>query len=217
MAEEIDFKPTWLHEKPDHMFPEDWTRLTQAYWLYTSMYFRHTEITKNFLHPLNVAFIISTINSRMSELTAVNFMCREFYTSEFQQSLADVAYGNSSYVNTGNNADRARASVDKLTASFIDMWLSDLWIGWRNEARFRQWALEDERIRFFPYAESQGSNDIVNTSNEKASDYLLSSPWNKGYEDFLLRNNRPTCINPEDSTSVKFFFNKILGNCNKIQ
>ena len=210
MAEEADFQPPWLLQKPAEMYPEDWSRLCQAYWLYTNMYFRHTDITRRFLHPLNVAYIVSMINGAMSQLVKGKFICREFYTMELQQSLADTAYGNSSYANTNNQLDKTVSNVDELTGKFIDMWLTDLWLGWRAQARFQQWAIEDNRMKFFPYPpQEEHTGGIVRYDT---GTYMLSSPWRYGYEDFMKRLDRPTCINGnQDTTSTGFFFDKILN------
>lgn len=208
MAEDKDYSPPWLLQKPPQMFPEDWERLTEAYWLYTNMYFRHTEITRAFLHPLNVAYINSMLNRALSEIVGHKFTCKEFYTGELAQSLADTAYGNSSYANTNDSLARTEIAIDTLTGKFIDSWISDLWIGWRNEARFHEWAIEDNRMKFFPYPEQE-----QHTKNDTAivtGDYMLASPWSVGYGDFLKRFKQPECLDP-DPTSLPFFFNRILN------
>lgn len=218
MAEPGDFHPAWLGEKPNDMHQLDWERLCEAYWLYTNMYFRHTEVTKQFLHPLNVAYIVGTINRAMTEIVKTKFTCKEFYTSELQQSLADTAYGNSSYANTNNQADRTAIAIDRLTGKFIDQWITDLWVGWQSETRFHEWAIEDNRMKFFPYPIKE---DNPTDTQLYTADYLVSSPWAVGYHDFLTRFRQPDCINrqamnsPEGqnapTTSLYFFFDKILN------
>ena len=216
MAEEADFQPPWLLQKPADMFPEDWVRLCEAYWLYTNMYFRHTEITRRFLHPLNVAYIVGMVNRALTELVKTKFICREFYTGEFQQSLADTAYGNSSYANTNNQLDVTARNVDELTGKFIDMWITDLWLGWRNQARFQQYALEDNRMKFFPYPPQEPITGHSVTYD--IGTRTVSSPWRLGHADFLLRLDRPTCLaKNRDPTSVAFFFDKILNPANTFE
>ena len=213
MAEEADFHPPWLNQKPSTMYPEDWNRLCQAYWLYTNMYFRHTVITKEFLAPQNVAYIIGMINRALSEIRKAKFTCKEFYTGELQQSLADTAYGNSSYANTDGRPDITKINVDRLTGKFIDSWISDLWIGLRAETRFQEWAIEDNRMKFFPYPVQE--EHTLNNVAVMTGDYMLSSPWSVGYKDFLKRFDQPNCIEGNrDTTSVAFFFDKILTPIN---
>ena len=193
MAEEVDFHPPWLHEKPNYMLIQDWERLTEAYWLYTSMYFRHTAITRAFLHPVNVAYVISEINKTMSKLAGEPFTTTEFYTGWLQQLMADCAYGNSALANTGGRADMTRKAIDQITGKFIDAAVTDLWTGLRAQTRFNEWALEDKRLRAFPYPEKE--DRPLHSVAQNISEYTLSSPYNVGYKDFLERFRQPVSIN----------------------
>ena len=213
MAEAEDFTPPWLTDKPAAMLPEDWSRLTQAYWQYTNTYYRHTEITKHFLAPANVVFVVQMINKSLREITGEpTFECKEFYTGDLQLSMAEVAYGNSSYANTGKPEDFGTA-VDVLTGKFIDMWITDLWIGWREKQRYQQWMLEDNRLKQFPYPEIEPHNHASTAWD--IGDYKLSSPWSVGYQDFLDRYRHPCTKMPQISecpnkTSVQYFFNQVF-------
>jgi hypothetical protein len=207
MAEYRDFHPDWIVAKPADMLPPDWDRLTEAYWIYTSQYLRHTIITRQFLHPLNVAFIVSMLNRAMSQKTNTRFSCTEYYTGELAQDMADVAFGNSSYANTNNEPFRTKVAIDDLTQKFIDKWITNISMGWLEQGIFNQWALENNRIQYFPYP-IQEEHTLHNWAIE-VGDYMLSSPFSNANKDFLLRYNQPQCLNgQQDTTSPAYFFNQ---------
>lgn len=209
MAEPRDFTPSWLNAKPDYMLPQDWARLQEAYWLYTNTYYRHTVITRNFLAPLNVAYMVAMLNRAMSQKTNTRYTVPEFYTGELQQDMAEVAYGNSIY-NQGNMEKwRVKASIDELTWKFIDKWITELSIGWSGQSRFNAWALENDRMQFFPYPE-QEQHTLHNVAYE-TGDYMLSSPWSRGFNDFLTRYNQPECLRGNVDTSTPKYFFKQAG------
>lgn len=214
MAENSDFYPPWKSEKPANISPQDWTRLTEAYWLYTNIYYRHTEVTKHFLAPANVALILQMINDAMRQITKEpGYEMTEFYDGNLAQSLAEVAYGNSSYANTGNAQDFA-TSVDLLTGRFIDMWITDLWVGWREKQRYQQWMIEDNRLKQFPYPEQEEHTNNAVAIN--TGDYIVSSPWRNGFQDFMDRYRHPCTNMPEiqqcpDKTSVSYFFDQVFA------
>ena len=214
MAENSDFNPPWKNQKPSNISPEDWNRLTEAYWIYTNTYFRHTEVTKHFLHPANVALIVQMINAGMRQITEEpTFEVSEFYDGNLAMSLSEVAYGNSSYANTGEPGNFA-TSVDALSGKFIDMWMTDLWIGWKEKQYYQQWMLEDNRLRQFPYPVQEDHTNhsvAINTG-----DYIVSSPWRNGHADFMKRYRHPCTNMPQISqcpnkTDLPYFFDQVFG------
>lgn len=214
MAENSDFYPPWKDKKPAELSWQDWNRLTEAYWIYTNTYFRHTEVTKNFLHPANVAMIVQMINVSLRQITEEpTYEMGEFYDGNLAMSLSEVAYGNSAYANTGS-PENFGTSVDALSGKFIDMWITDLWIGWREKQRYQQYMIEDNRLKQFPYPEQEEHSN--NAISYNTGDYIVSSPWNNGHADFLKRYRHPCTNMPDikqcpDKAELSYFFDQVFA------
>eukprot|EP00696_Hemimastix_kukwesjijk_P012971 gnl/Hemi2/26293_TR8826_c0_g1_i1.p1 gnl/Hemi2/26293_TR8826_c0_g1~~gnl/Hemi2/26293_TR8826_c0_g1_i1.p1 ORF type:complete len:223 (-),score=33.31 gnl/Hemi2/26293_TR8826_c0_g1_i1:59-727(-) len=188
--------PTWLTAQPAGMSDLEFRLLQQPYFLFLQMYNRSSPMADELLRPTNVAWVYTQINEGLSKITGQKYVSSCLSDGTLASDMARAA-GESSKLAYDPEAPA------RLSYTVVQHIIHDEYIGWRQQERYRQWVLEENRDWNIEYGDN---SDQLERGQYRTyiGDYILSHPWRRAHPGYVAATT--SCIlNPRDGDLKNFF------------